>query len=293
MSVQFCTCPAFFGSAKQPRGWYCFEVGKKLPPTPLSLHMRPLLKLFLLAATGTALCAATPSADDTSVLTTVKSDPAGRVAAARTRVAEQIADRFRKAGVAYPPVELFLRAFKREAVLEVWARDTGAFVLIHSFPITSSSGQPGPKRREGDRQVPEGFYTIDRFNPLSSFHLSLRINYPNASDRLLSDPQKPGFDIYIHGGNGSSGCLPLGDDGIEEVYLMTIDAGNHAAVPIHLFPARMSGPEWEAFAAPIRTEQPELARFWAQLQPGFDAFEKTHRLPTITVEKDGSYRVQP
>jgi murein L,D-transpeptidase YafK len=219
-------------------------------------------------------------------------DPEGRVAAARQRRAAAIAGHFRESGVSYPPRELFLRAFKREALLEVWARSEGAtFTLIQRYPITYSSGRPGPKRREGDRQVPEGFYLIDGFNPLSLYHLSLRVNYPNAADRLLSDRARPGFDIYVHGGTGSVGCLPIGDEGIDEVYLMTLDAGNRGAVPIHIFPARMSGPEWEEFATPLRWNDPTLEPFWASLQPAYDEFERTHRLPQITVEKDGHYRV--
>jgi len=218
-------------------------------------------------------------------------DPEGRVAAARARRSETVAARFRAAGVNYPPRELFLRAFKHEAQLEAWARSDGdTFTLIHTYPVTSSSGKPGPKRREGDRQVPEGFYVLDGFNPLSLFHLSLRVDYPNASDRILSDREKPGFDIFVHGGEKSVGCLPLGDAGIEELYLMTLDAGNRGAVPIHIFPARMSGPAWEKFATPLRSNDLGLDRFWQTLQPGFTAFERTRRVPGIAVEKDGSYR---
>ncbi len=245
---------------------------------------------ILLAAAGTALWfthspVPTPEPDPTL-------DPEGRVAAARIRRGATVTDRFRQAGVSYPPRELFLRAFKHEAQLEAWARsDAETFTLIHTYPITYSSGKPGPKRREGDRQVPEGFYQIDRFNPLSLYHLSLRVNYPNASDHILSDREKPGFDIYLHGGDGSVGCLPLGDDGIEELYLMALDAGNRGAIPIHIFPARMSGPAWEEFATPLRWNDPGLASFWETLQPGFDAFEHGHRPPTIVVQKDGRYRI--
>ena len=108
---------------------------------------------------------------------------------------------FEQAGVDFPPDGIFLRVFKREGRLELWARKGGVpFRLIRSYAITQSSGKPGPKRREGDLQVPEGFYEIDRFNPESSYHLSLGLNYPNASDRLRSDPAAARcLDIFVHG----------------------------------------------------------------------------------------------
>ncbi|MGB8166396.1 MAG: hypothetical protein WCF18_02825 [Chthoniobacteraceae bacterium] len=253
---------------------------------------RTLLVLFVLAGIAALLWLLRSSVKPPA--TNPDRDPEGRVALARERRQATIAAHFRDAGIGYPPRALFLRALKREAVLEAWARDEGdTFKLIHRYPITYSSGKPGPKRREGDRQVPEGFYAIESFNPLSLYHLSLRVNYPNESDRVLSDREKPGFDIYVHGGDGSIGCVPIGDAGIEEVYLMTLDAGNRAAVPLHIFPAKMSGADWEEFVAPFRFSDPELVRFWEKLRPGYDVFERTRRLPRVTVDKDGSYRVEP
>ena len=216
----------------------------------------------------------------------------GRVAGARARHGKIIAQKFRDAGLPYPAREIFLRWLKREAVVELWARaDRGRFVLVTSFPILASSGGPGPKRRQGDRQVPEGFYEIDRFNPASLFHLSLGLNYPNAADRILSDPKKPGGDIFIHGSNVSIGCAPLGDDAIEQLYLAALDtrARGQARIPVHVFPARMHGAEWDAFAA----EHPALVPFWAQLQPAYDAFERDRRPPAFTVAPDGRYRIAP
>ncbi len=258
--------------------------------------MKDWRRLILLAAaaTATALWLLRPTAMKTPSFLPPASDPEGRVARARELRAPAVRERCTRAGLAFPPRELFLRAFKREAFLEVWARDERPeFTLLHRYPITYSSGHPGPKRREGDRQVPEGFYQIEGFNPLSLYHLSLRVNYPNASDRILSDRAKPGFDIYIHGGDGSVGCLPIGDEGIEEVYLLASDAGNRDTLPLHIFPMQMSGPAWDEFLAAERERAPELARFWAQLQPGFDAFERTRRVPVVNVGMDGSYRVEP
>ena len=214
-----------------------------------------------------------------------------RVAAARVNREAMLKEKFSKAGLTYPPREVFLRAFKREAVLELWAReDAGAFRLVAVYPVLAASGGPGPKRREGDRQVPEGFYEIERFNPMSRFHLSLGIDYPNAADRVLSDPARPGGEIFIHGKDVSIGCLAIGDESIEELFLVASEARQRGQrqISAHFFPARMRGSEWEAYAA----AHPDLAGFWAQLQPGFDAFENTRQLPKITVGTNGAYVVQ-
>ncbi len=213
---------------------------------------------------------------------------------ARARAAREavIAGKYRTAGVDYPG-EIFIRWFKREAQLELWARsEPGALRLITTWPILKSSGGPGPKRREGDRQVPEGFYEIERFNPESLYHLSLGLNYPNASDRVLSDPQRPGSDIYIHGKDVSIGCAPLGDVGIEELYLAALEARDRtkqARIAVHIFPARMAGAEWTRFAAEETARRPELAEFWAQLQPVYEAFERTRLVPEVSVAADGRY----
>jgi len=215
-----------------------------------------------------------------------------RVARARAARDKIIRDRFQQAGLGYPPREIFLRWFKKEAALELWARaEREPFRLVNSYAILATSGGPGPKRREGDGHAPEGFYEIDRFNPESLFHLSMGLNYPNASDLALSDHDNPGSDIFIHGNNVSIGCAPIGDDAIEELYLITRDVSDRgqSRIPVHIFPARMSGPEWAQFSAAAIVENPALKRFWEQLQPAYDFFDKRHRLPKITVAADGSY----
>lgn len=215
-----------------------------------------------------------------------------RVAHARKSRGDAVRKRLADAGLPCPPREIFLRAFKREAELEVWAReDSGPLKFVVAFPVLASSGGPGPKRREGDRQVPEGFYRIERFNPESSFHLSLGLDYPNASDRVLGDREKPGGDIFIHGKNVTIGCLPLGDAAIEELYLLALDTRHRGQreIAVHVFPGRMSGVEWGRWSA---LQSPALRKFWAQLQPGYDAFERTRLVPGITVEADGRYTVK-
>ena len=215
-----------------------------------------------------------------------------RVAAARTARGDILRQRFADAGLAYPPRAIFLRAFKQEMELELWARGKEEpFRKIATFIVTAPSGGPGPKRREGDRQVPEGCYTIAVFNPKSRFHLSLGLDYPNESDRILADPARPGGEIYIHGGAVSIGCLPLGDAAIEELYLAALDARERGrqAIHVHVFPARMSGDSWGAFAKTAADGNAELRAFWENLQSVYDAFENTRVPPKIGVAKDGSY----
>lgn len=217
-----------------------------------------------------------------------------RVARARQARGEIIRRKFIEAGLGYPANEIFIRIFKHEAVLELWAREAGQpFRLVTSWPILASSGKPGPKRREGDRQVPEGFYEIDRFNPESLFHLSLRLNYPNAADRILADREHPGSDIFIHGKDVTIGCAPIGDAGIEELFVAALDTRDRgqAHIAVHVFPARMRGLEWERFATEETVRDPALAGFWAQLQAGFDAFERDRLIPEISVAENGTYRL--
>lgn len=125
--------------------------------------------------------------------------------------------------IAWPPPRVRLLAFKRERVLEVWvAGKRGAFAKAAAYPILAASGGPGPKRRAGDCQVPEGFYKLPVLNPNSKFHLSVRVDYPNADDlgHRPEDHPDPGTDIYVHGGANSIGCIAIGDAAIEELFAL-------------------------------------------------------------------------
>ena len=100
--------------------------------------------------------------------------------------------------------------------------------MIKSYPFTGFSGGLGPKLREGDRQIPEEVYAIEYLNPNSQFHLSMKLDYPNAFDKAkgrADSRDRLGFDIFIHGGSATIGCIPIGDAGIEEVFLMVSEVG--------------------------------------------------------------------
>jgi murein L,D-transpeptidase YafK len=136
---------------------------------------------------------------------------------------------FQEQNLTYPPSQIALIGLKAEKILEVYARNgTNDFKRIRSYPILAASGGAGPKLREGDRQVPEGIYGIESLNPNSRFHLSLRVDYPNASDREQAAREgrtNLGGDIMIHGSAVSVGCLAMGDEAAEDLFVLAADTG--------------------------------------------------------------------
>jgi murein L,D-transpeptidase YafK len=196
-----------------------------------------------------------------------------RVRAARAGTGPLVASRLRSHALDPQRLELFLRVIKTHRELEVWARNQGSgpFELLHRYPLAATSGSLGPKRRAGDLQVPEGFYEIDRFNPKSNYHLSLGLNYPNAADRALGEPE-PGGDIFIHGGAVTVGCLPITDAGIEEVYLLAVAAraSGQMVIPVHIFPFPLTEIELAKHSTSVHHA------FWRGLMAGYAYFEKHH-----------------
>jgi murein L,D-transpeptidase YafK len=161
---------------------------------------------------------------------------------------------------------------------------------LKTYQVCTKSGELGPKRRLGDSQVPEGFYHIDRFNPWSSFHLSLGVNYPNKSDRLLGDKKNPGGDIFIHGSCVTIGCLPITDEHIEELYIIALDAYKTSSrlVQVHIFPARLKGENME-FLRKFAVDHGIDFAFWENLKKGYDYFEEKKQLPRIEIDGQGKY----
>ena len=204
---------------------------------------------------------------------------------------------FQEAGAAWPPRRLFVRAFKQEGVVELWSAAPKGRALVHvrDFPVCMRSGELGPKVRQGDGQVPEGFYTIDRFNPRSSFHLSLGLSYPNAVDRARTPPgASPGGDIFVHGSCVTIGCLPLRDTPMEALYLAAIAARDNGQrrIPVHAFPCRMDAVSCHLAMANATLTNPALGNFWGeQLLPAYLAFERTRVVPRVRIHR-GRYLLQ-
>ncbi len=201
--------------------------------------------------------------------------------------------RFTSLKLAYPPQQIFIRVFKREKELEVWtlSQTDTHFQKVYTYPICRTSGDLGPKRQEGDLQIPEGFYYIDRFNPKSNFHLSLGINYPNRSDQILGTKGKLGGDIFIHGGCATIGCIPITDEYIKEVYWVAVQAKSNgqAQIPVHIFPAKLNDDTMNQLQKEF-TGNTTLLHFWNNLRDGYKWFEKHKTLPQITVDTKGKYQ---
>lgn len=217
-----------------------------------------------------------------------------RVLNARVEARFQVKRLFRERGIHYPAAEIFMRIFKRERQLELWVRASAGepFALLKTYNICALAGELGPKRRQGDEQVPEGFYYIDHFNPQSEYHLSLHLDYPNRSDAVFGNGAPLGGDIYIHGGCNSAGCLALTDDGIKEVYWISVEArgAGQTRIPVHIFPARLTDQEMPRLAQAFR-KSPAMLSFWQNLKPGFEYFERERRVPRMNVNANGSYQL--
>jgi murein L,D-transpeptidase YafK len=185
---------------------------------------------------------------------------------------------------------VFLRAFKEEKQLELWVlhRKTGKYALFHTWTIAAQSGKPGPKLAEGDRQVPEGFYSVppSAMKPDSSFHLAFNIGYPNAYDRHQG---RTGSLIMIHGNQVSIGCLAMTDAVIEQIYTLCAAAFSKGqkSFPVHIFPFRMTAARMEKESAN------EWHAFWKELRIGYDHFEKNKVPPELTVKNGKHHFIAP
>ncbi len=173
---------------------------------------------------------------------------------------------------------IFMRVFKREFILEVWLKRGDKFELFASYPICRFSGRLGPKLQQGDRQAPEGIYTVSRgqLNPASRWHRSFNLGYPNTFDRTH---HRTGSYLMVHGGCSSIGCYAVTNDAVDEIWkLVTASLGSgQRRFQVQVFPFRMtdanlrdqSGHRWHAF--------------WKQLKTAHDLFEETRVPPKVDV----------
>lgn len=187
-------------------------------------------------------------------------------------------------------LNILIIAFKEEAILELYAKNKSdkIYKKICEYNIAEKSGALGPKRKEGDLQVPEGFYNIEIFNPASSYHLSLGINYPNASDKIKGYKSKLGGDIFIHGSTVTIGCIPIMDDKIKEVYLYSVYATDcgQKKIPVYIFPFKMTNSNFDYYK---KYYSEELINFWKDLKTGYDLFQINKEELKIKIDKFGNY----
>jgi murein L,D-transpeptidase YafK len=218
-----------------------------------------------------------------------------RVASAIKQKEDTLRQQFALAGLQWPVKQMYVRSFKYDSQLEVWVRSNNseAFKLFKTYKVCAMAGSLGPKRMEGDYQVPEGFYYINEFNPKSSYHLSLGLNYPNASDKVLSDISKPGGEIYIHGSCLTVGCIPIQNNQIEELYILAAHAKTQGQdfIPVHIFPIRFNNKKSFEYLAKTTKDDIELQRFAVRIKEVYDYFEEKKKLPLISVNKKGEYVV--
>jgi TPR repeat protein len=187
---------------------------------------------------------------------------------------QRLAARFASRGLAYPPRGVALVALKSEARLELWADGGAGWGLVRSYLIRAASGRLGPKLREGDHQVPEGVYRIAALNPASRFHLSLRLDYPNAFDRARASEDgraRLGGDIMIHGGAASDGCLPVGDGAVEEIFAL-VDRVGSASVLVIVSPLDLRRVEPARAQARVAERPAWLGELYATIARALEPF---------------------
>jgi murein L,D-transpeptidase YafK len=201
------------------------------------------------------------------------------------RKEDTLMKQFKEKGLVWPAHFVYIRSFKYDSQMEVWVKNTqqDRYKLFKTFKICAMAGTLGPKRMAGDYQVPEGFYYINEFNPRSEYHLSLGLNYPNASDRLLSDSTQPGGDIYIHGSCVTTGCIPITDGQIEELYILCSYAKDMGEdfIPVHIFPVNFNNARSVDYLNKYLQTFSEYTPFAKSMRSAFYYFEKYHEVPFV------------
>lgn len=195
---------------------------------------------------------------------------------------------FLSKGLHFPPSKILLISYKAEGELQIWVKESYGYDLFKIYEVCKKSGDFGPKRKQGDKQVPEGIYKINVFNPNSDYHLSLGVSYPNMSDRILSNASDLGGDIYIHGGCATVGCLPMTDDLMQEVYVLSALAKNksQADIPIYLFPFKFNKLTEYIFYK----EYPQNVSFWENLKQEYYYFKENKFIRNYNVDSKGKYQ---
>ena len=178
-----------------------------------------------------------------------------------------------------PEAPIFVRIFKEESELEVWkARDDGRFYHLKTYPICNWSGDLGPKVAQGDKQAPEGFYTIasSQMNPNSQYHVAFNLGFPNAYDRANN---RTGQSVMVHGRCKSAGCYAMTDALVEEIYALARESfkGGQQSFAVHAFPFRMTDEKLARF------NKNKWYGFWSTLKQGYDYFEVNRVPPQIAV----------
>lgn len=216
-----------------------------------------------------------------------------RVKTAYSEKEKTVLNCLKEANIDINSLNILITAYKAEQELIIYAKNKTekTYKKLITYPICASSGVLGPKRQQGDGQVPEGFYYIDRYNPSSSYYLSLGLNYPNKSDQLKSPAKHLGGDIFIHGECVTIGCMPMTNDKIKEIYLYALQAkqSGQQKIPVYVFPFKFTEANKSKYTKQYGGSQP-LLDFWNNLNVGYDKFQSSLQELNVTVDKKGSYQ---
>lgn len=257
--------------------------------------MKSLLTLITLTFFSAAIVAQPPSSKSGgpsySFVDYQRAFP--RPGEAMQRKMDTLQKQFEAKKLQWPAKYMYIRSFKYDSQLEVWVKNeiNAPFQFFKTYKVCALAGTLGPKRMEGDYQVPEGFYYINEFNPKSNYYLSLGINYPNASDKILSDSLRPGSAIYIHGSCVTVGCIPITDQQIDELYILAAHAKDQGQdfIPVHIFPVRFDKEKSVSYLEGLTKDDPVLKKFAERMEDAFDYFEKYKQLPVVMVGEKGEY----
>lgn len=218
-----------------------------------------------------------------------------RVKMAYTSKEKNVVKTLSDSSISRDSLRIYLRAFKTEKKIELWAKNVSdsAFILLKEFPICDMSGEIGPKRCYKDYQVPEGFYYISELNPYSKYFLSMKINYPNASDSIRGKKGRLGSLIFIHGGCESSGCIAVNDEKIKELFVYCIEAYNSGQqrIEMTIFPAQLTDATYARLTKGYGKNK-DFVSLWSDLKKSYDLFNQTHNPPSVTFLSDGTHEVK-
>ena len=207
--------------------------------------------------------------------------------------ADTLQKQFEGKKLTWPAKYVYIRSFKYDSQLEVWVKNEikDQFQLFKTYKVCALAGTLGPKRMQGDYQVPEGFYYINEFNPKSNYYLSLGINYPNVSYKILSDSLRPGSEIFIHGSCVTVGCIPIRDEQIDELYILAAYAKDQGQdfIPVHIFPVRFNVERSVKYLENLTKDDQGLKKFSEKLEDAFDYFDKYKQLPVVMIGEKGQY----
>ena len=206
-----------------------------------------------------------------------------------------LSQKLREQNLSLQNLNILIVAYKEEQELEVYVKSKTAkkYQKFLTYDICQNSGDLGHKNKEGDYQVPEGFYYINHFNPMSNYFLSLGISYPNLADKRRNPTSKTkdlGGAIYLHGDCVTIGCIPITDQYIKEVYVLAVQARNNgqAKIPIYVLPFRMKKENQDKFYSKYK----KLVGFWDNLKIGYEKFEKNKEELSFQIDEKGNYVFQ-